>query len=1121
MRTLVSGSFPMSASIRSPWILNYLIAVAEQYGANLVSVPRVEKASRAQLIKFLTFAPPDSSEPCAIWTEVSDKEHWVLARLTRDAIERHMKDPRHKDQPITSNKTALVRLIKFRVAFGRVARSGTGMTEHPRLYLDVDELEVLGAYGEPTWGSPVAVHDHPDIREWYLGLLQDGGGGNVLKLRKEQSAALAVERTNGFKAAPASEVHQQTVTDAMNIKVRVARKSAAPRPRPSSDAVNQQPIASKDAVRRASWKRLHMNMLKYMRPPDAIFKQLLQLCGESKAQRGTDHFSSSPKPTRPCSGVSVRISSASSRTPSPAARQSSSPARTPSTWSPSTRGSPRPHHGSEGETSESEGDIKDDLVSTTRDRGSMSRKSSIPEAHDRDHSHDDPMEVDFSTDQEHKAASSSSLLPPPPAQSPRPQLPPSSLPTIPYATSPRASSPTREYQTNDYRDMDTLPPSSLPAPSYPRPPSPTSSPRQVPSTPAYPAHQAVRRVPLPQCNLLRRDPDASGEGRVLVENSDTASPGSQQVLASQSQSQSQCHISSHGAGQSDGDVSQSQIQPPSQSQVQRPSQLRNKLEVLPHSDVPPAPGPELGANDHEQKPQAEEEQSQESQQQIQYRSQQSLSYKGDSQSQEEPQGQAPSAPGPVAEQPHQDHDLLEAQARVNVDDGMPASMHRHFVESAVEESSAMAVDEDPPADPTAVSEDGGEPGPLWAAIKTTDEPVADSLSEIDELVSDSQDTPEKQATASRSRPRPECGDVSKRSRADKAHEGDSGSGLDSDDARTAATVERYMAKAAETTGMRPDRSSTMTHDPSVWAAPTFMQKGNAKEASSHSASAASSEVKLEKVSPKKLSRSRAPELKNKKRRAPSPSEPDESPVKRRRTSKGAAPTPAPAPAFAPTRQDTVPPATRALKPVSQTTTESALRARDSTASARSVPPTSSTAVHSGMLSASGSSVAGISRGLGHVDLRAAPRPSSRASSRVPRGQEEQAARSRRATPAPPRERGSSSSSRAQATTGVSDRAKEHAVSRTSVARTVSSAASSRAQGASRTKAVASSSGAIVAPSTVREEPATVLAPLLGGYELSLELTRTPGGPPLLGWNELQDILLATGRYRANAHSPSG
>ena len=73
----------------------------------------------------------------------------------------------------------MVRLNRIRPAFSRVARRDgpTGMTDHYRIYLDVDEFELLGAFGEPAWGSPIDIAQDADIREWMLGLQQAGGGG--------------------------------------------------------------------------------------------------------------------------------------------------------------------------------------------------------------------------------------------------------------------------------------------------------------------------------------------------------------------------------------------------------------------------------------------------------------------------------------------------------------------------------------------------------------------------------------------------------------------------------------------------------------------------------------------------------------------------------------------------------------------------------------------------------------------------------------------------------------------------------------------------------------------------------------------------------------------------------
>ncbi|CDO69219.1 hypothetical protein BN946_scf185042.g121 [Trametes cinnabarina] len=112
------------------------------------------------------------------------------------------------------------------------------MTEKSRLYLDVDEFDVLGSPGEPMWGSPVDIGQDANIREWMEGLRQDGGGGNVLKLRKERMAARTAQQQLQAEAH-----HHQVTMDS------------------------------------AELKRLHANMMKYFRPPDDIFERLMQLSG--------------------------------------------------------------------------------------------------------------------------------------------------------------------------------------------------------------------------------------------------------------------------------------------------------------------------------------------------------------------------------------------------------------------------------------------------------------------------------------------------------------------------------------------------------------------------------------------------------------------------------------------------------------------------------------------------------------------------------------------------------------------------------------------------------------------------------------------------------------------------
>ena len=88
--------------------------------------------------------------------------------------------PIHGGRSITSHRSAFVSLKKFRPALGRVARRDghSGLTEESTLFLDVDEIVLKGAFGEPMWGSPAeVVSDDRRIREWIHGLRQDGGAG--------------------------------------------------------------------------------------------------------------------------------------------------------------------------------------------------------------------------------------------------------------------------------------------------------------------------------------------------------------------------------------------------------------------------------------------------------------------------------------------------------------------------------------------------------------------------------------------------------------------------------------------------------------------------------------------------------------------------------------------------------------------------------------------------------------------------------------------------------------------------------------------------------------------------------------------------------------------------------
>ncbi|KAL1946002.1 hypothetical protein VTO73DRAFT_2004 [Trametes versicolor] len=1169
----------MGDSLRAPWILDYLISNAEQYGGNLSAVPRTEKPSKAQLVKFLTFAPADSTAPCVIWADVSDKKHYIHARLSVDAIERYMQHPSHAGVSITSHKSACVRLRKVRLAFGRVARrdNAGGMTSERRLYLDVDEIDLLGAFGETTWGAPVDIAQDPNIREWMIGLGQDGGGGNVLKLRKESLLAQSAERAHQLQADSTNALHQTTI-NAMDIKVRVARKSAAHKPRPSIDAVGQRPIASKEAVRRASWKRLHTNMMKYFRPPDDVYEQLMLLCGHPREPTSKpDDKPESPRSHRQKARSRSRSRSVASLDGQHSARSSASPnrlpkspthpgspARTPSHWSPSVRGSPGPSEKHSNKISGTEDESEDDLFKEDSDEA----MDEVPPIYSRSPSAEVEMDVDPPAAQPAPAPECSMPMPAP-AQ-PRIQPPPSSLLSIPYASSPPAHSTPKGVSANIY----TLPPSSFPPSSYRLPPSPTSSPRLIPMTPAYPV-PAVRRVPLPQYSLLRRDPDASGEGRVLVENSDTASPGSHRP--SQTQSQSQSQGGSHSTGHSDGDRSQSQGQFPSQSQSQsqRPSQLRNEVAPAAEGERDPGSGAVEGVGEDDvvnaaaEEPSADASESQESQGQPQRRSQQSLSYKGDSQSQEA--AAAAPVPDPAIEQPVKD--VAPSETRALADDEPPVVADGSSEE--LREAGDPVQDNTTPGQRSLspMTVDPAPSAPGWAAITAASASDSeDSQTEVDELLSDPllMADPDTQPPRRRApHPKPTKATARKTAQKERAEEGR----MEADDARTAAMIEEYTAKvqkvidarkrSADTAGTSPNPqvaepstgepaskrrrtvsneveseagpngpSQPLSHDPVIWAAPAFMRKAKAPEAATPTKTRPPEKVKVkvESASPPKsfaAPRDPAPQARKRAARPSSPSlDREQSPAKKRKTSTAAVPVSVPA--LSGSRLNTFTNTTPPDAPLPRNVS----RAPSSRPSARasSTLPQPQPQPQPQARPVVGSTSAGSSREAKTVDLRAASRSASRTSSRASRVPEEGGSRgatdvSHIARPVAGRLSSSAKGKSVTRESNSADVSSRPAVSQdlpsTSLPKT-NQTSGSRAAGPS-SKAVRKSHRGSAAPAESSRLGEQARPPLLGGFSVSLEPTRTAGGPPLLGWDELLEILLKTGkaRYHREQQKESG
>ena len=92
------------------------------------------------------------------------------------------RDPQFGGTPIHEWKAALVTIKNFRPMLSRVPLGPKiqGMSTNAHLVLEVDVIDVKGAFGEDVWGKPVDVELHPDIKLWVEGLRVSGGDGCVL-----------------------------------------------------------------------------------------------------------------------------------------------------------------------------------------------------------------------------------------------------------------------------------------------------------------------------------------------------------------------------------------------------------------------------------------------------------------------------------------------------------------------------------------------------------------------------------------------------------------------------------------------------------------------------------------------------------------------------------------------------------------------------------------------------------------------------------------------------------------------------------------------------------------------------------------------------------------------------
>ncbi|TFK53703.1 hypothetical protein OE88DRAFT_1733591 [Heliocybe sulcata] len=487
----------MANELRAAWISKYLIEVGETYGAFLSGVPKHTRGKRAQLVEFLTYEQ-DTEDSC-IWVRLSDKWNTIPARITSQALDVYRNSLTSYGKRLTEQRNAIVTIKGFRPLFSRVPLgAGKGLTKEGRLALDVDSIEVVGGAGEPAYGDPKDVVYDEKVRRWTEGLLQDGGGGNVLKIEKEQSKTVdrdpALEKgkrakmpletllkpkqaslnrndtpktlSNDHRSSPyhqykrswksltkmfhsEEEVQQLLVPDEVKCALKTPPSTAKQAARTSRTSLERQ------ENNEASESQL--NLPQRMRTPPPKFSHPLDL-------------GSSPTPSKSQGNDNEREAE-----PGPLQPRQTTPSR--SEWSPSVHGTPESK-----KTQEEPSAVDNDAVNANE---SDDADSNGP---DRDEG-----ELDFG---------------------------PSSSPVMP------------KQEQHDARLSQTLATHQQVAGSQPN-----SQLRRTSPSSAIRKH-VTRKVPYP-VPPKPRDPDASDPERVLVPNSDPSGSGSGSLVYSQSQSQSQ------------------------------------------------------------------------------------------------------------------------------------------------------------------------------------------------------------------------------------------------------------------------------------------------------------------------------------------------------------------------------------------------------------------------------------------------------------------------------------------------------------------------------------------------------------------------------------------------------
>ncbi|KAL5485275.1 hypothetical protein ACEPAI_7917 [Sanghuangporus weigelae] len=240
----------MAESLARPWILKYLLGIAETRGANIHDAPPLKEKRKIQITRFLTY-PPNDQPNHIIWALISDKQYELPAKFTTNAVAAYNRcvhrgrvlpsnslliwsfvrllrptaghqhhiagngDDRENEvfgqaedeRRLTTRRFALAVIGDVKAFFARVPLgNGKGMTDTETIALEVGEFRILGADHEGIFGNPTSIEMHEDMQEWISGLKEGGGGGNILKRPKEEIAEVRPPQVKQQLVLPTEKV---------------------------------------------------------------------------------------------------------------------------------------------------------------------------------------------------------------------------------------------------------------------------------------------------------------------------------------------------------------------------------------------------------------------------------------------------------------------------------------------------------------------------------------------------------------------------------------------------------------------------------------------------------------------------------------------------------------------------------------------------------------------------------------------------------------------------------------------------------------------------------------------------------------------------------------------------